>query len=94
MSNGMYTKLTHMEIPYGEIIYIYRKAHVIVMQVIFRLEITKLSYIGNVMFWHSLHIVLIKSNKWVDIRYNMIYMNYLSDQRVGELEKNIPYIFK
>jgi hypothetical protein len=50
MSNGMYTELTHMKIPYGEIIYIYRKAHVIVMQVIFRLEITKLSYIGNVMF--------------------------------------------
>jgi len=31
LSNGMYTELTHMGIPYDEIIYIYRKAHVVVM---------------------------------------------------------------
>jgi hypothetical protein len=38
-----------MRILYGEITYIYGKAQVIVMQVIIRFEITKLSYIENVM---------------------------------------------
>jgi hypothetical protein len=46
----MCTELTHMIIPYEEIIYVYEKTHVTVMQVILRLEITKSSYIEYVMF--------------------------------------------
>jgi hypothetical protein len=38
-----------MRILYGEITYVYGKAQVIIMQVIIRLEITKLSYIENIM---------------------------------------------
>jgi len=45
----MYTELTSMRIPYGEITYVYGKTHVTVVYVILRLEITKLSYIENVM---------------------------------------------
>jgi hypothetical protein len=36
--------------PYEEITCVYRKAHMIVMQVIFRLKITKLSYVGMICF--------------------------------------------
>jgi len=49
----MYTELTRMRIQYGEITYIYGKAHVTVMKVIFRFNITKLSYIDNVMLRSS-----------------------------------------
>jgi len=42
-----------MRIPYREIIYIYRKAYVIVVWVILRLEIIKLSYIESVMLDHA-----------------------------------------
>ena len=45
----MYTELTLMRILYGEITYVYENAHVIVVYVILRLEITKLSYIENIM---------------------------------------------
>jgi len=34
---------------------------------IFKLEITKQSYIGNVLM-----LILIKDNKWIDIEYNMV----------------------
>jgi hypothetical protein len=44
----MNTKLTRMRISYGEITYIYGKAHIMVVQVIIKLEINKLSYIENV----------------------------------------------
>jgi hypothetical protein len=44
----MYTELTYMRILYEEITYIYRKAHVIIVEVISRFNITKLSYIVNV----------------------------------------------
>jgi len=46
----MHTKLNRMRILYVEIIYIYGKAHVTVVYVILRLEITKSSYIENVIF--------------------------------------------
>jgi len=39
-----------MRILYEEITCVYGNAYVIIMQVILRLEITKLSYIENVMF--------------------------------------------
>jgi nitrous oxidase accessory protein NosD len=42
--------------------------------VILRLEITKLSYIENAIFWSSLNISLIKENKWENIRYNINYI--------------------
>jgi hypothetical protein len=38
-----------MRISYREITYVYGKAHMTVVEVIFTLEITKLSYIENVM---------------------------------------------
>jgi hypothetical protein len=44
----MYAELTRMQILYKEITYVYEKAHVIVVYVILRLEITKLVYIQNV----------------------------------------------
>jgi hypothetical protein len=37
------------------------------VQMIFKLEITKQSYIGNVLM-----LILIKDNKWIDIEYNMV----------------------
>jgi hypothetical protein len=40
---------------------------VIVVQMIFKLEITKQSYIGNVLM-----LILIKDNKLIDIEYNMV----------------------
>jgi len=40
-------------------IYVYENVHVIVMQIIIRLEITKL-YIESVMLWSWLHVVLKK----------------------------------
>jgi len=46
----MYSELTQIRISYGEIICVYGKAHMTVVLVVFRLEITKLSYIRNVMF--------------------------------------------
>ena len=49
LSNNLYTELTHKIIQYGEITYVYGKTHVTVVYVILRLEITKLSYIENVM---------------------------------------------
>jgi hypothetical protein len=67
LSDDMYTKLTSMITPYEEITCVYRKAHMIVMQVIFRLKITKLSYV-----W--LYVVIIKDNKRLDIIYNMNYI--------------------
>jgi hypothetical protein len=45
----MYIELTRMKILYRDITYVYRKAHVTIVQVILRLEIIKLSYIENVM---------------------------------------------
>ena len=45
LSDDMYTKLTRLRIVYKEITCIYEKTHVIVMQVIPRLEITMLSSI-------------------------------------------------
>jgi len=48
--DDMYTKLTHMINPYGEITCVYEKAHMTVVQVIFRLDVTKLSYIESVIF--------------------------------------------
>jgi len=42
--------------------YVYENVHVIVMQIIIRLEITKL-YIESVMLWSWLHVILIKSKK-------------------------------
>jgi hypothetical protein len=45
----MYTKLTRMRISYGEITYVYGKAHVTVVSVIFKLEIINSYYIKNVM---------------------------------------------
>jgi hypothetical protein len=43
----MYTELTHIEFHIER--YVNGKAHMMVVYVIFRLEITKLSYIENVM---------------------------------------------
>ena len=43
--DDMYTELTCKRIPYIEITYVYRD----IVQVILRLEITKLSYIRSVM---------------------------------------------
>jgi hypothetical protein len=40
-----------MRIPYRETDCVYEKAHVMIVLVILKLEITKLSYIENVMFW-------------------------------------------
>ena len=75
LSDDIYTELTHMRISYAKITYVYRKAHVTVVYVILRLEITKLSYICSVMLWSWLHIVLIKGNKWADIKYRINYIN-------------------
>ena len=44
----MYIEQTCMRILYGEITYVHGKVHVTVVQVILRLEVTKLSYIENV----------------------------------------------
>ena len=41
----MYTKLTYMKTPYGDITCVYGKIHVTVMYMIIGLEITKLFYI-------------------------------------------------
>jgi hypothetical protein len=48
LSDDIYTELTFKRILYGEITYVYGKAHMIVVQVIIRLEVTKLSYIESV----------------------------------------------
>ena len=48
LSNNMYTNLTYIRILYGENIHVYGKTHMIVIDLIIRLEITKLSYIRNV----------------------------------------------
>jgi hypothetical protein len=72
----MYTELTHIRIPYGEITYLYEKAHVTVVKVILRLEITNLSYMK--MLWFDPIICYInRGNKEVDIGYNMNYMKVL-----------------
>jgi hypothetical protein len=73
LSDEIYTELTHMRISYAKITYVYGKAHVTVVWVILRLEITKLSYIWNVILWSWLHIILIKGSKWANIWTN--YMN-------------------
>jgi len=59
---------------YEEITCVYRKTHMVIVYVILRLEITKLSYIENAIFWSSLNISLIKENKWENIRYNINYI--------------------
>jgi len=41
----MYIELIRMRIPYGKITYFYIKARMMIVQVILKLEITKLSYI-------------------------------------------------
>jgi hypothetical protein len=46
----MYIELTRMRISYVEITDIYGKAHVTVVQMILGLEITKSSYIENIIF--------------------------------------------
>jgi hypothetical protein len=43
----MYIEPIRMRIPYGKITYVYKKAHMMVVQVILGLKITKLSYIEN-----------------------------------------------
>jgi hypothetical protein len=48
LSDDIYTELIFKRILYGEITYVYGKAHMIVVQVIIRLEVTKLSYIESV----------------------------------------------
>jgi hypothetical protein len=45
----MYTELTRMRIPCGEITDVYKNIHVIVVEVILRFEITKIFYLENVM---------------------------------------------
>ena len=50
LSDDMYTKLTRNIITYGEIIYVYGKVYMVVVYMILKLEITKLSYIESVMF--------------------------------------------
>jgi len=45
----MHIKLTRMRISYGAITYVYGKAHMTIVYVILRIEITKLSYIENFM---------------------------------------------
>jgi hypothetical protein len=45
----MYTELTHIRILDKEITYDYGKTCMKIMQTILRLEITKLSYIENIM---------------------------------------------
>jgi hypothetical protein len=42
------SKLTYMRISYGKITCFYRKAHMMVVQMILKLEISKLSYIESV----------------------------------------------
>ena len=74
MLDDMYTELTHIRILDKEITYDYGKTCMKIMQTILRLEITKLSYIENIMLWSWLHVVLIKGNKWADIMYNINYM--------------------
>jgi hypothetical protein len=49
LSGDIYTELTYKRISYREVTYVYGKAHMIVVQVIIRLEVTKLSYIESVM---------------------------------------------
>ena len=46
----MYTELTCIGISYEDITYVYEKAHITVIYMIFRLDITKLSCIKNIMF--------------------------------------------
>ena len=70
----MYTKLTCMRIPYGEVICVYGKAHVTTVKVIFRLEIIKLSLYKECYVLILLHVIIIKSNKWTDIEYNINYI--------------------
>jgi hypothetical protein len=50
LSDDMYIKLTHVRISYRVISCVYGKSHIKVVSVIFKLEITKLSYIGSVIF--------------------------------------------
>jgi hypothetical protein len=47
--DDMYTELTHIRILDKEIIYDYGKTCMKIMQMILRLEITKLFYIENIM---------------------------------------------
>jgi hypothetical protein len=66
--------LTRKRISYREITYVYGKTHMIVIEMIIGLEITKLSYIGSVIFWSWPHVVWINGNKWADIMCNINYM--------------------
>jgi hypothetical protein len=45
------------------------KALTIVVQVILRIDVTKLSYKMSVMLWSWSHVILIKGNKQVGIEY-------------------------
>jgi hypothetical protein len=59
---------------YEDITCVYRKIHVVIVYVILRLKIAKLSYIENTIFLSSLNISLIKENKWKNIGYNINYI--------------------
>jgi hypothetical protein len=48
---------------YEEITCVYRKTHMVIVYVILKLEIAKLSYIENAIFWSSLNIFLIKEKR-------------------------------
>lgn len=50
LSHSMYIELSCIRKLYGKIICVYENSHVIITQVISKLEITKLFYIRNIMF--------------------------------------------
>jgi len=63
-----------MMMLYEEITCVYRKTHMVIVYVILKLEIAKLSYIENAIFWSSLNIFLIKEKKRENIGYNINYI--------------------
>jgi len=63
-----------MMMLYEDITCVYRKTNIVIVYVILRFEITKLSYIENTIFLSSLNISFIKENKWENIGYNINYI--------------------
>jgi len=64
--NNEYIELSHVMISYIEIIHICWKTHISIVQVIISLDITKLYYIKNTMFFWLL-VALIEGNEYENI---------------------------
>ena len=93
----MYAKPICMRILYGNVTCIYEKSHMTMVRMIFRFEITKLSYIRNAMLYSWLYVFLIKGDKKVETWYNMNYIKIFECSRENSsrwVKKNIQSVLE